>query len=211
MFDEGGAESYPSFFPYGDYRGDLSVALGDTNHDGVPEIVTDGDGVPVRIFSLGGPAADAIAQFAAFDPSFDGVASVATADTNGNGTAEVVAGAPPSHGGEVRLLYGFRDCADQPDAWHVYNPAQPELYLPPYQFGISPGFARALVRPGDPALPRDLGRWDQDVADLDASPLPWHLVETFNEWGEGTSVESAQEWATPSGYGAYLDAIHAAP
>ena len=40
VFDEGGAESYPSFFPYGDYRGDLSVALGDTNHDGVPEIVT---------------------------------------------------------------------------------------------------------------------------------------------------------------------------
>jgi hypothetical protein len=43
---------------------------------------------------------------------------------------------------------------------------------------------------------------------MNASPLPWHLVETFNEWGEGTAIESAQEWSTPSGYGAYLDALH---
>ena len=63
----------------------------------------------------------------------------------------------------------------------------------------------------DPSLPRDLPRWQADITDLNSSPLPWHLVETFNEWGEGTSVESAQEWATPSGYGAYLDALHAAP
>jgi hypothetical protein len=211
IFTANGTLSYPAFFPYDGYRGDLSVAVGDTNHDGSAEIVTDGDGVPVRIFSLLGPAATGIAQFAAFDPSFDGVASVATADTNGNGTAEVVAGAPQSHGGEVRLLYGFRDCSEQPDSWHVYNPAQPELYLPPYQFGISPGFTRALVRPGDPSLARDLTRWQTDVADLNASQLPWHLVETFNEWGEGTAIESAQEWSTPSGYGAYLDALHDAP
>ena len=43
---------------------------------------------------------------------------------------------------------------------------------------------------------------------MNGTALPWHLVLTFNEWGEGTSVESAREWATPSGYGAYLDALH---
>ena len=41
-----------------------------------------------------------------------------------------------------------------------------------------------------------------------ASNEPWQLVTTFNEWGEGTIVESAQEWATASGYGQYLDALH---
>jgi hypothetical protein len=41
-----------------------------------------------------------------------------------------------------------------------------------------------------------------------ASGAPWQLVTTFNEWGEGTSVESAVEWDTASGYGAYLDALH---
>jgi hypothetical protein len=211
VFDASGVESYPPFSPYGDYRGDLSVAVGDTNGDGSPDVITDGDGVPVRIFSLLGPSAEQFAQFGAFDPSVGGVASVAAADTNGNGTAEVIAGAPPEHGGDVRLLYGFRDCAVQPDSWHVYDPAQAEVYLPPYEFGVSPGFTRAFVRPGDPSLPRDLSRWQENVADLNASPLPWHLVETFNEWGEGTSIESAQEWATPSGDGAYLDALRGRP
>jgi Glycosyl hydrolase family 99 len=211
IFDARGAQVYPEFHPYGNYTGDVSVAVGDTNGDGYPDIVTDGDGVPVRIFSLLGPQATQFAEFGAFDPSVRGAVSLAAVDTNRNGSSEIVAGAPAGYGGEVRLVYGFRDCANQPNGWHVYNPSQPELYLPPYQFGISPGFARPLVRPGDPSLQRDLSRWDQSVADMNASPLPWHLVETFNEWGEGTAIESAQEWSTTSGYGAYLDALHSVP
>jgi hypothetical protein len=41
-----------------------------------------------------------------------------------------------------------------------------------------------------------------------ASGAKWQLVTTFNEWGEGTSVEPAKEWASASGYGQYLDALH---
>ncbi len=41
-----------------------------------------------------------------------------------------------------------------------------------------------------------------------ASNEKWQLVATFNEWGEGTIVESAQQWASASGYGQYLDALH---
>jgi Fibronectin type III domain len=41
-----------------------------------------------------------------------------------------------------------------------------------------------------------------------ASNAPWQLVTTFNEWGEGTAIESANEWNSASGYGAYLDALH---
>ena len=41
-----------------------------------------------------------------------------------------------------------------------------------------------------------------------ASGARWQLVLSFNEWPEGTSIESAREWATPSGYGAYLDVLH---
>jgi hypothetical protein len=41
-----------------------------------------------------------------------------------------------------------------------------------------------------------------------ASNARWQLVLSFNEWPEGTSVESAREWATPSGHGAYLDVLH---
>ena len=36
----------------------------------------------------------------------------------------------------------------------------------------------------------------------------WQQVTTFNEWGEGTSIELAREWASSYGYGAYLDLLH---
>jgi hypothetical protein len=37
------------------------------------------------------------------------------------------------------------------------------------------------------------------------------LVVSFNEWGEGSAVESSDSWATLSGYGAYLDVLHELP
>jgi hypothetical protein len=102
--------------------------------------------------------------------------------------------------------HAYLGCTPQPDAWHVYAPTLPEFALTPSAFEISPGFDE--TRAVTPALPRDLGRWQQDVADMVASGAPWQLVLTFNEWPEGSSVESASEWASPSGYGAYLDALH---
>jgi hypothetical protein len=41
-----------------------------------------------------------------------------------------------------------------------------------------------------------------------ASMEQFQLITTFNEWGEGSAVESAQEWSSASGYGSYLDALH---
>jgi hypothetical protein len=106
----------------------------------------------------------------------------------------------------LKAFAGFRDCPDQPDAWHEYSAALPEYALLPDSFMIAPGFDER----GEPAprLPRDTARWRADVEDMLASNAEWQLVLTFNEWREGTSVESAREWATPSGYGAYLDVLH---
>jgi hypothetical protein len=47
-----------------------------------------------------------------------------------------------------------------------------------------------------------------DGRDTVSSGAPFQLVTSFSEWGEGTAIESAKEWATPSGFGAYLDAPH---
>jgi hypothetical protein len=72
---------------------------------------------------------------------------------------------------------------------------------------ISPGFWKK----GDTVrLARDMTRWRSDVASYAAATPRFRLVTTFNEWGEGTAVESAQEWASASGEGTYLDALHAA-
>jgi hypothetical protein len=41
-----------------------------------------------------------------------------------------------------------------------------------------------------------------------ASKSPFQLVTTYNEWGEGTSVESATQWPSASGHGQYVDVLH---
>jgi hypothetical protein len=101
---------------------------------------------------------------------------------------------------------GYRDCASQPDEWHLYSATLPEFELHGYSYGICPGFWRIDEQPREP---RDLEAWKRSIRDMVASAEPLQLVVTFNEWGEGTSVEAADEWQTPSGYGAYLDALHA--
>jgi hypothetical protein len=101
---------------------------------------------------------------------------------------------------------GFRTCGVQPDAWHQYSAALPEYDYAPDAFMIAPGFDEWSDTA--PRLPRDLARWRTDIEAMVASNARWQLVLTFNEWPEGTAVESAREWATPSGYGAYLDALH---
>jgi hypothetical protein len=106
----------------------------------------------------------------------------------------------------LKAFDGFRSCAEQPDAWHQYSAALPEYDLAPDSFMIAPGFDE-WSEPA-PRLARDLERWGRDVVAMVASNARWQLVLTFNEWPEGTSVESAPEWASPSGYGAYLDVLH---
>ena len=99
------------------------------------------------------------------------------------------------------------------------RPAEPAL-----RAGISMlPWSRAICRPASatrnlgPAstrggnrcrLARAPARWAANVQAMKASNAPWQLVTTFNEWGEGTAVESAQQWASYSGYGTYLDTLH---
>jgi hypothetical protein len=105
----------------------------------------------------------------------------------------------------LKVFSGYSNCASQPDEWHQYSPAVAADHQKGHSYAISPGFWQKgkSVR-----LARDLNRWNQNIKDMVASGAPFQLITTFNEWGEGTAVESAQEWATSSGYGAYLDALH---
>jgi hypothetical protein len=109
----------------------------------------------------------------------------------------------------LKVFPGYRTCASQPDSWHQYGPAAAASQVPGYSYSISPGFWKANET--SPRLGRDLARFQQTVRDMVASHAPWQLVTTFNEWGEGTAVESASEWRARSGEGAFLDALHAVP
>ncbi len=106
----------------------------------------------------------------------------------------------------LRVFPGYKACSSQSDSWHQYAPAGAVKEEKGYSITISPGF----YKKGDPSprLARDVNAWAASVQAMLASGEPWQLVTTFNEWGEGTAVESAQQWSTPSGFGAYLDILH---
>lgn len=107
---------------------------------------------------------------------------------------------------QLKVFYGYRNCASQPDSWHQYGPEMPSDEQAGYSITISPGFWRSDE--GSPRLARDPARWRTNVSGMVASSAPWKLVTTFNEWTEGTAIESAQDWASPSGHGTYIDALH---
>jgi hypothetical protein len=106
----------------------------------------------------------------------------------------------------LQVFVGYRTCAGQPDGWHQYGPAVAEDHQSGYSFSISPGFNKYSETA--PRLVRDPVRWAQNVADMVNSHEPWQLITTFNEWMEGTSIESATEWQSASGQGVYMDALH---
>lgn len=209
-FDANGTQLLPGFDAYPGFGGAVSVAVGDVDGDGLGDVVTGAAGGPrVRSFSIRLGRASPLESFFAFDPSRSGQIYVAAGDATGRGAADIVGGPSASEGSEVRTFGSFRDCASQPDGWHEYTiPKSGEASLGRYSFTVSPGF----FRPGDtvPYLDRDPNRWLQNVRNLASSNADWQLVVSFSEWGEGTAVESAREWASSSGYGTYLDALRVA-
>jgi hypothetical protein len=105
----------------------------------------------------------------------------------------------------LKVFSGYPSCSSQPDGWHQYGPAVAADAQGTYSYTISPGFWKVGE---SPRLNRDLARWEENIREMIASAADFQLITTFNEWGEGTSVESAREWESASDYGAYLDALH---
>ncbi len=108
----------------------------------------------------------------------------------------------------LKVFPGYATCTSQPDAWHQYSPAVAEDQQGSLSFAISPGF---WLKGNAVRLSRDLTRWAQNVKDMVASGARWQLITTFSEWGEGTAVEPATQWASASGFGQYLDVLHDNP
>ena len=107
----------------------------------------------------------------------------------------------------LKVFGGHMECPVQPDSWHQYGPANAKLWQPGYSFTISPGFWRSDQT--KPLLPRLSDKnWRATIMEMVNSKEDWQLITSFNEWGEGTAIEAAQEWTSASGYGVYLDALH---
>jgi hypothetical protein len=106
------------FAPYGsDYTASISVAVGDINGDGYPDIVTgagagnphvkvyDGKAIALGTFDPNNPDASLLASFFAYGLGFNIGANVAVGDVNGNGFADIVTGATAGNP-DVRVFRG---------------------------------------------------------------------------------------------------------
>ncbi|MGH7610844.1 MAG: hypothetical protein ACREN4_02375 [Candidatus Dormibacteria bacterium] len=107
---------------------------------------------------------------------------------------------------DLQVFSGYQSCPVQPDEWHQYAPAEREDHQAGHSFTISPGFW--LYSSPSPLLARDPQAFARAVSDMVQSGEPWQLVTTWNEWGEGTAVEDAQQWESGDPYGQYVDILH---
>ncbi|GAA2712806.1 sigma-70 family RNA polymerase sigma factor [Actinoplanes palleronii] len=104
----------------------------------------------------------------------------------------------------LKVFGGYTDCRHQPDSWHQYGVGVD--VQKGYSAIAGPGFW--LYSAATPTLDRDPARFRKQVTEVAASGEPWQLIISYNEWGEGTAIESATEWKSASGHGVYADILH---
>jgi predicted outer membrane repeat protein len=108
VFSGDDATEIRSFFPYGGaFGGGIHVAAGDVNGDGPEDIITGpgrGGGPQVRVFS--GEDGTRLTSFFAFNSNFTGGVRVASADVNGDGNDDIIVGAGPGGGPQMRIFRG---------------------------------------------------------------------------------------------------------
>ncbi len=91
----------------------------------------------------------------------------------------------------LKVFPGYLTCASQPDSWHQYSPAVGFDQQGQLSSAAAPGF---WLKGQSVRLVRDPVRFESDVKRVVGSGAFWQLITTWNEWGEGTSVEPATEW-----------------
>ncbi len=113
---------------------------------------------------------------------------------------------------DLKVFPGYATCADSAsiDGWHQYGPAsavQDFSHAPgDGSYAISPGFWKAGNAYGTPPfLARDRARWQSNIAAMNASSAKWQLITTYNEWGEGTAIESSSGCRVTPPPGTYCD------
>jgi hypothetical protein len=116
LFNNDGSVKY-DFFAYDpSFAGGVRVATGDVNGDQTEDLITapgPGGGSDIKVFD--GSTGALIHEFFAFDPSFTGGVWIASADVNNDHTDDIIVGAGPGGGPEVKVIDGTKLGQVQPN------------------------------------------------------------------------------------------------
>ena len=89
------------------FTGGVRTASGDVNGDGQADVIAGaGAGGAPQVSVFSGASSVQIRSFLAFAPAFTGGVSVAAADVNGDGVADIIVGAGPGGGPQVKVFDG---------------------------------------------------------------------------------------------------------
>ncbi|MDX6540937.1 MAG: hypothetical protein QOI71_2547, partial [Gaiellales bacterium] len=100
---------------------------------------------------------------------------------------------------------GYERCLAAADVWFRDRPVT-RTARARGSFLIRPGYWAPNDR--TPRVPRSLAAWRRSIAQMVASRAPLQIIDSLNDWTQGSAVEASGAWPSTSGYGAYLDALH---
>jgi Calcineurin-like phosphoesterase len=103
---------------------------------------------------------------------------------------------------------GYASCRSAADAWFRDAPAT-RTARASGSFLIRPGYWKNSARA--PEVSRSIVAWRRSIQRMVASRQPLQMIDSLNDWAHGSAIEASAAWASASGFGLYLDALHAAP
>jgi hypothetical protein len=107
VFDSVSLAVLHNFLPFGAFTGGARVAAGLVNAGGTPDIVVGaGPGGTPQVTVFDGVSLATIHNFLAYAPGFTGGVYVAAGDINGDGSADIITGAGPGAGPQVKAFSG---------------------------------------------------------------------------------------------------------
>ena len=123
VFDGATGGLLQSFFAYdAAFTGGVFVAAGDVNRDGRADIVTgSGPGGEPQVKVFDGVNGSLLRSFFAYAPSFTGGVRVAAGDVSGDGRADIITGAGPGTGPQVKVFDGMNGGLLR--SFHAYDAA----------------------------------------------------------------------------------------
>ncbi len=91
----------------------------------------------------------------------------------------------------LKVSGGYKKVESYADSWHEYAPASNFKQTGNYSAFVSPGFAK--WHESERLERENFTRFENDVIALKNADVQFRLIETWNEWGEGTGIEPAQK------------------